>query len=143
VLAEVTHILNNKARPALLGGLQLINRPVAELQNDPQGVRAELLSVAQDLDEVLTSLDRIAAGDTESQPELAGVLGDPTVFKELISMLRNFGDSLDSADAARLQRSKSMLQNQRARALSWINECNRRIAGPRMAVDTTTPGSGT
>ena len=121
----------------------MVNRPVAALQNDPQGARSELLSVAQDLDEVRSSLERIAAGDGGSATELAGVIGDPTVFKELISLLRNFGDSLDSEDAAGLQRSKSLLQNQRAMALSWINECNRRIAGLRMAGTTTTPASGT
>jgi hypothetical protein len=142
VLDEVAGILNQKARPALLIGLRLVNRPPAALQADPQAVRSQLLSVTQDLEDARSSLDRIASGNERFRQELADIVGDTTILEGLISELRDFGATLGSVDAASLQRSNGVLQRQRAPALYWIDGCNQRINDLRTAAASAKPGSG-
>jgi hypothetical protein len=136
VLAEVSDILNHKARPALSRAVNTLMRSRVH-SLDPEAVRSQLTSATGDLEEVQRSLRQIQSRHDEFRSELTGVIGDSAVLDGVISRLRGLRDAIDGApENDTLRRPGNEPRSVTAPLDQWITDCNQRIADLRQTLAT-------
>lgn len=148
LMGEVSRVINEKARPAMVHLSLMARAPAATLASSP-GHRMQLQSATQDLSEVQSSLALIKAqnGDIRSQLDL--ITGDTANLAELISGLRDFDQLLESIQgqpgaqvSAALSPALLKLRQLQAGTMQWIVDCNQRLNDQRAGRLAGNPGDG-
>jgi hypothetical protein len=132
VLAEVSDVLNKKARPALSRAVVSLMRVRAL---DPEAVKSQLTAATGDLEEVKTSLREIQSRHDEFRGELSSLIGNTSALDEAISRLRELRDSIEGAPDT-LRRPGNEPRSVTAPVDEWIAGCNQRIADLRKTLGT-------
>lgn len=132
LLAEVSAVLAEKARPALRATSQAIS--VVVRAKDPGLMNSQFAAAATGLADVQASLERIRSENPSRGEQLDAVLGDTTPLTELIAKLERYSGAPGSEELTREPESLDMVRALRGDVTDvsrWVAGCEQGIASLR------------